>query len=118
MRNPIASLTPADLRHWLRQFPDTARVGTAQSCTQCVLAAWFSAIFGKPVSVGETMVNGVIVAIIDPDGERRIWPLAQWQICLMMLVDDAADDTRTCAITAGAVLEILARMQRTEGVAA
>lgn len=118
MLNPIARLTPLQLRLWLRRVPAEARVGTAQSCMQCVLAAWFASIFGKPVSVGETMVNGVIVAIIDPDGERQVWPLAQWQICLMLLVDDAADDARTCAITAGAVLEILARMQRVEGTVA
>ena len=115
MINPIAHLTPLQLRLWLRRVPAEARVGTAQSCMQCVLAAWFSSIFGCPVSVGETMVNGVIVAIIDPDGTRQVWPLAQWQVSLMMLVDDAADESGTCAIIAGAVLEHLARMQRVEG---
>lgn len=114
MRNPIASQPRWLFMLWLRRVTPETRVGTAQNCMTCVLARWFASIFGCPVSVGE-IVDDVLVAIIDPDGERQIWPLAVWQVCLMMTLDDAANESGTCAITAGAVLEHLARMQRVEG---
>lgn len=110
MTNPLTSLTPADLRRWLHAKAPTRIVGTAISCDDCLLAQWLRDILACHVSISYT-----VAGLTTGHDVRWVW-MPLWMRNVAWAVDDLPDTEGTHDVTAAAALDILARVEREEGL--